>query len=418
MENVAHTLAGLVLGEAVIALRRDRSPAFVRSALFTSALAGNLPDADILYAGTMDRPLGYLLHHRGHTHTIAGGLALGILLAITAIAVLRRRGLAGGDLRWIGFLAVLGPIVHLGMDAANVYGTHPFWPIDGRWVFGDAVFIVEPLLWAVALPPLVALARGRAWRVTLGGLLLAGLVLPWVVAGFVPLVCRVALVAVAALSSLGAWLAGRRGRVTIALVGFCLVFLGFAAVGREARAVISSRLAETWPDESRHDLALTPLPANPFCWSAVSVTIDGGDLVLRRATIATWSSLLDASRCPSFATETTAPLRPVDDEGDAAIRWEGVWRAPLSELVELAQEDCEIAAFLRFARAPFWLRRREGIVIGDLRFDREQPLGFAELHSQPGHGCPAWVPPWTPPLAEVMTGKHERGRASPSRRGL
>jgi hypothetical protein len=40
-------------------------------------------------------------------------------------------------------------------------------------------------------------------------------------------------------------------------------------------------------------------------------------------------------------------------------------------------------------------------VFGDLRYDRERELGFAEIETQSG-GCPEFVPGWTPPRADLL----------------
>ncbi len=71
MDNVTHSLAGLLLAEAAVRLRERRTNAEPPAA-FTAitALAANLPDADLLYSGVGGDRLAYMLHHRGHTHTV------------------------------------------------------------------------------------------------------------------------------------------------------------------------------------------------------------------------------------------------------------------------------------------------------------------------------------------------------------
>ena len=62
---------------------------------------------------------------------------------------------------------------------------------------------------------------------------------------------------------------------------------------------------------------------------------------------------------------------------------------------------CEVAALLRFARAP-WFQDGEPRTAGDLRYDHEPELGFAELALAQPPRCPAYVPPWTPPRADLL----------------
>ena len=56
--------------------------------------------------------------------------------------------------------ALLG---HLLMDTANGYGTHLFYPFSARWIYGDAVFVLEPWLWVI-LGATLALNASRFWR--------------------------------------------------------------------------------------------------------------------------------------------------------------------------------------------------------------------------------------------------------------
>jgi inner membrane protein len=463
VENVAHTLAGLLVAEVAVALRRRRgevTPRFARLAALTSALANNVADADVLYAGITAGKLGYLLHHRGHTHTLVAGLALGLALAGVVVA-LARNGLTRADRAWLLALGGAGPIVHLAMDGWNVYGVHPFWPIDNRWIYGDAVFIVEPLLWAVAIPPLVLSARSlpqatterrppagmqasterrhsagteasmdragteasldragteasmerrrptgtRVWRVFLVCLLVAGLALPWLVPSFVPLGARLTLIAVALLAALASWRTSEPWRAPLGLASFALVAVMFFAAGSEARAQLSARLASAFPERVTHDIALSSLPANPGCWMATAVqTTPSADLVVTRALVAPWPDSVDATSCPQVSESTTAPLEPVPAESDPGVAWQGQFRAPLDDLRRLAAH-CEVAALLRFVRAPFFLAGPGGMVVGDLRFDRDPELDFAELEISDAVSattCPRYVPSWTPPRADLL----------------
>ena len=192
MENVAHALAGLLLAEGAVALRRRRGAApsarFGRLAYVASALANNVPDGDFVYSWITGGKLGYLLHHRGHTHTLLVAVALGLAVAAAVIAWGRRlrggEGAGAEDARWLLGLGALGPVVHVTMDAWNVYGVHPFWPLHAGWFYGDAVFILEPFLWALGIPPILFAARSRVLRALLGLILAAGLALPWVLPAY------------------------------------------------------------------------------------------------------------------------------------------------------------------------------------------------------------------------------------------
>ncbi|MDZ7631978.1 MAG: hypothetical protein U5K74_11710 [Gemmatimonadaceae bacterium] len=93
-----------------------------------------------------------------------------------------------------------------------------------------------------------------------------------------------------------------------------------------------------------------------------------------------------------------APARDTD-----AIAWGWTWTAPRAELLALARSNCQVAAWLRFVRAPFWLSAgRDSIVVGDLRYDRDRRVGVAG-YTFPASTtvCPASVPPWSPARLDV-----------------
>jgi sec-independent protein translocase protein TatC len=50
-------------------------------------LAGNFPDLDLVLTPLLPAPLGYLLHHRGHTHTVLYALPQMLLLAALMVAL-------------------------------------------------------------------------------------------------------------------------------------------------------------------------------------------------------------------------------------------------------------------------------------------------------------------------------------------
>src|SRR5688572_27706353 len=80
MDNLTHSLVGVALAHVALP---DTAPRTRRGVFLAGGvLAANLPDIDLLYVGITPPPLGYLLHHRGHTHTLVGLVAQGLLLAV------------------------------------------------------------------------------------------------------------------------------------------------------------------------------------------------------------------------------------------------------------------------------------------------------------------------------------------------
>jgi inner membrane protein len=190
VDNLTHTLISVMVGEA-IHRSTPASPVLTESArrnvaITVMVIGGNLPDLDVIYTALAGTKLDYLLHHRGHTHTIIGALILSLLLFVAVRLWWKYRKVEPqpADIRFLVALSLVAPLLHIGLDFTNSYGVHPFWPVDNRWYYGDAVSIVEPLLWACSAVLLFTL-RSTFMRAVIALVLVAGLGLSWF-SGLVP----------------------------------------------------------------------------------------------------------------------------------------------------------------------------------------------------------------------------------------
>jgi len=408
MDNLTHTLAGLLLGKAVLAYRPrtlPEAPRRTRVVLVTaSALAQNLPDFDFLYAGITPGKLGYLLHHRGHTHTIPIGLALALVAYAGARALLARANPTPFDRRALVGLTLLGPLLHLAMDFSNNYGVHPFWPFDNRWFYGDAVFIVEPWLWVAAFPALIASSR-RIARTLLVVAFALCIGLAFVVP-VVPLGLSLALAISALVTTAIAFRSSERARFSFAIAAWASVTALFAATSGRARA---EAVAAIRPEHGEVlDVVTTPFPGHPFCFNVTLLGKRAEWFWLRTARVSAAPGLFPVASCPrGFDTElgkSTAPLEPAKDAPNAAVQFAGLWVGRTADLARLAREDCRIGALLRFVRIPFYRIERNRTIVGDLRYDRDDRLDFAELAFETvgTAECPPAVPPWRPPREDLL----------------
>src|SRR5687768_12639149 len=105
MDNVSHTLFGMALGQGIPA----RNAKARSAAVLGSAIASNLPDLDFVFRFFVnDEKVGYLLHHRGYSHTVWMAIPLGFLAGWIAT---KRYSLQGLRAHWriyaLGCLAVL-----------------------------------------------------------------------------------------------------------------------------------------------------------------------------------------------------------------------------------------------------------------------------------------------------------------------
>jgi inner membrane protein len=163
MDNVCHTIVGAALGEAGLQTRtRFGNPVLM--------IAANLPDIDVL-SFMSDMPAVAL--RRGMTHGILAQALLPVALTCSVLLVDRwlapRRGHARARAAPVLLLSYIGVLSHVGLDWLNNYGVRLLMPYSNRWFYGDSVFIVDPWLWLVlGLGAFLARRRGRPMMAVLG----------------------------------------------------------------------------------------------------------------------------------------------------------------------------------------------------------------------------------------------------------
>jgi inner membrane protein len=434
MDNVTHGLAGMLMADVAaqyVARRRGRvvSTRVRRAAVVLGLVAAEFPDSDLVYSGPLVGmgPLGYLLHHRGHTHTLIWATISAVVLwGVTRWWLGRdrradrlERTMASTPLL---LLALAGTWSHLLLDFTNSYGVHPFWPFDDRWFYGDAVFIVEPWLWLVAIPPLLWGARSRGGRVVLTLLGVVILAASW----FTGQVAReVAIVlTVGAALWIGVQVAlGARGTPSHAWSGVLLwglVTLGFFSASQVVRAEVTARAGgqASAAGDVVLDVVLNPAPADPTCWSTLVATrsSDGATYRLTSGVVAPFAvrTLAACEARYGFARvggDVLSGLPTAIDRvafaGSATVAWRRTWSAPVTELQRLVRERCEVAAALRFMRTPVWMIEAstggDRLALTDARYGTSG--GFNALSFPAAGGCTLagkWIPPWIPPRAELI----------------
>lgn len=417
MDNLTHSITGFGAGELIHrSLPAESDPPRQRTRhrllLVASALANNFPDLDLFLSRLLPDPLGYLLHHRGHTHTLLFALPQALLLAAllwllwpAARALLRtsrpaRLGLAVSVLLGLG--------LHLLMDYTNSYGVHPFYPFDGRWLYGDMVFIVEPLFWCAIGVPLALIMRWRWLR--LAGLAALGLgLLAFAVLGFLGWPSFAGLLVVALACGAAQWRAGQDGRAGMLLaLALCLGFVAMqGAASALGRRQISAALQLADPASRVLDVAMTAFPSQPLCWNYVSVEMNqaAGSYRLRRGV---------ASVAPDWLAPLACP-RALQDKSAARPLAHGVLQfsetgASLQALRTLKQDNCQADAWLRFGRAP--ALSLAAATLSDYRFagtpgGNFTTLPLAQVQApaaalSTAAACPQGVPGWGYPRADML----------------
>ncbi len=369
-----------------------------RLASGAGTIAANLPDLDLVYTSVTPAPLGYLLHHRGHTHTVAGLAVLAGALVLAYRLLPPVRNLRTRERLRLWTLIVAALATHVLLDALNSYGVHPFWPIDPNWYYGDAVFIFEPSLW-VLLGLAVAFNGQRRTRFLTT---LPVLIFPVTMAsmGVIP---------IEALASIGSvavpyvWMMRRlspRARAGIALTASMLVIATLVPISRAARHSAVGALAPHLRGRLV-DVIMTPNPASPLCWAVIGIELDeaGGRYVLWRGTL---------SLAPSWKAPTACASHRFDGTPDARIIGNGRFAVgdeigqSLDTLRDLNRSDCWVRAWLQFGRAPVIAPRE----IFDLRFGERVGQNFTLMRlAGDSHAsrCPPNATNWGVPRADLLS---------------
>jgi inner membrane protein len=380
VENLSHSLVGAALAEIVLPADATRTQ---RRIFFAAGIiAANLPDADLVYTRITPPPLGYLLHHRGHTHTVVGIAALALLMGVVCLLPRIRRPVGALRMRLWALIAV-SLLGHLVMDSWNSYGVHPFWPFDVQWYYGDAIYIVEPWLW-VLLGAAAALnttnVGGRLVLAAIFALLAGFLVRSGMIPGRALAAPAAAAVVLAAIAR--PWAPRRRSGVALVLTAlFVATMFGLR------RRVRDTVLAAVGPGARERvvDVVLSPQPANPLCWSVLAIVSDerGGEYVMTRGT----ATSVGSSGCGASHR--------------AGVEWAEPVHQALGRLRELHRRDCSARAWMQFGRAPQIGER----AISDLRYGGTARENFSTMPLTPGReavACPPNLTSWGTPRADLV----------------
>lgn len=186
MDPLTHTFVGASLAQT----RFGR----VRQGTATLVIGTNLPDIDAAtYFLDSQLSLGF---RRGWTHGI---LALALMPALLGwvmhlVDLFRcRRDTAAtpvsqGRLMALAYVSVL---THPALDWLNTYGVRLLMPFDGRWFYGDSLFIIDPWVWLLLGTVTVLAHSGSPARIA--GWIALGALTTVLITGFpgIPLAIRV-----------------------------------------------------------------------------------------------------------------------------------------------------------------------------------------------------------------------------------
>jgi inner membrane protein len=276
MDPITHTFTGAALAAAGL----RRATPLASAALIAGT---NLPDVDV-FSGVFG-PYAPIAFRRGWTHGVLALVVIPLVLTAALLAwdryVRRRRNPGAARARAGPLLAVaaLAVVTHPTLDWLNNYGLRWLMPFDGRWFYGEAVFIIDPWLWLIfGGGAFLTYSQSRLARIA------------WAVFFTLATLLIVANVGLVPAPSAGLWTAGvaalivlrwrlantapaafeRTARLAMALGSAYIATLA----GASAAARSDVRTSAAAQGIALEAVALAPNPANPFAADVVIMTRD------------------------------------------------------------------------------------------------------------------------------------------------
>lgn len=416
MDNVTHSLVGLATARIINAkVNKDKDPKISLFIHFVSIFAANFPDLDLLFALIDPGIIGYLSHHRGHTHTFFYLIPQALLLWGLTVYFFK---VTSGKIRLWGFLAIaINMILHIALDFQNSYGVHPFSPFNNKWYYRDTLFIIEPLIWFSLLPVIltpipdfIKAFKSKDLKQNAKNMVWFGFV-----ALFVSLVVMAyrahAIEAVSMFLCLSLFLAlllvyrrhSESVKAGVSLVLVIAIISIFSIAKHKALKQIQLIFAKTNYDQKLLDVVLTPMPANPQCWRFIIVSTDQVKSYFLR-TGAYENNALGFWDCPKGIYQSQSDLYEDHRRKHALnpVYVETTYSSSMNALVEdLGKENnCKRDQWLQFVRTPL----KESLYIyEDIRFKRNSEKSFSRLDiSDPKVKCLNLEVPWIPPRQDLI----------------
>jgi inner membrane protein len=282
MDGLTHSLVGLTSAKAGL----DRLSPYTTVACILSA---NAPDSDVVSV-FFGGPWILLQEHRGITHSIIGTLALGFLIPTILFGIERsivrwRKKPPRIQYRGLLLASLISAATHPLMDWTNNYGVRPLLPWNGKWFYGDLVFIVDPYLLLVLGGAAFLLTSNR--RLKIAGWSLPAIAVTLIVLRVQPqraagigglnaarTIWIIGVLALAVARALG--LQKRLGRtVAIGALSFVVIYWGALAWAHH-RAYVNAEAEANGIAAQRGErfmrVAAMPTAANPFQWQCVAET--------------------------------------------------------------------------------------------------------------------------------------------------
>jgi len=134
LDSLTQIVLGAAVGEATLGKKVGNK------ALFYGAIAGTIPDLDVLF-GKLTDTITAIEWHRGFSHSLLFSALMACLLGWLVNRIEQKANL--GWKPW-ATLFFLGLFTHAILDAFTSWGTQILWPIQMRFAW-SSIFVIDPL---------------------------------------------------------------------------------------------------------------------------------------------------------------------------------------------------------------------------------------------------------------------------------
>ncbi|MCB9001800.1 MAG: metal-dependent hydrolase [Bacteroidales bacterium] len=154
MDSLTHVVLGATVAQTV------SNEKLGKTALLIGAIAGNIPDFDMLVTPFF-KPADAMFVHRGFSHSFLLLVILAPLIAGCLKYLFRSKKVS-----YFTWLAVVGLpwFSHLIVDIFNTYGTALFEPFNATRISYDSVAIIDAVILLILIPTVILLFWMKNWK--------------------------------------------------------------------------------------------------------------------------------------------------------------------------------------------------------------------------------------------------------------
>lgn len=135
MDSLTQIVLGAAVGEAVLGKKAGNK------AMLFGAIAGTIPDLDVLTRFLTNDAITAIEWHRGFSHSIVFSIIFAPIFGWLVYKIVPKKEATWKEWSWLMFW---GLFTHPILDSFTTWGTQLFWPFKTRLAFQN-IFVIDPL---------------------------------------------------------------------------------------------------------------------------------------------------------------------------------------------------------------------------------------------------------------------------------